>query len=236
MASNNWQYLSEEITEGPRKDEKAYSTTDARMLFKLETKDIANILGYRNADMNWGGGNNLTIYFHNDLEAVSIKKHGQRAYDEFCAARVKRAASKRAREEKDRLARIEMEELQAKQAALRAAQQIADEKNAAKRAKLEADKAAAKEVAGPEAAAMLEYVKCEKALSKIAAEQTSQTQQIAASEQSLRYLKEGDVKLKRRHEAAMAKFNTANMEWEVLKKARQSESLTDSSGVEVLCK
>jgi hypothetical protein len=75
MASTNWEYFTEEMLKGPRKDECLYSTTNAKSQFRLDTSDLATITGYRRPTGHWGGGNSLTMYFQSDLEALSDKKY-----------------------------------------------------------------------------------------------------------------------------------------------------------------
>ena len=129
---------------------------------------------------------------------------------------------------------IVRDEKVAKELILRAAQEIEYDRKAAAdkikydrkvalRAEIEAAKVIAKGPAGPEALAAAEYERSEKAVNKIAAEQISLDQQIARAEWSLSNLKQDDVKLKRKREAVIQRFNIAEMNWGIHKKVKESE-------------
>ena len=77
VASSNWRYLTDIDGAGPRKDEIMLTTTDAKKSFALETSDIARIEGFRRP----GARSTLTLYYHGDLVALSVKKHGQEHFD-----------------------------------------------------------------------------------------------------------------------------------------------------------
>jgi hypothetical protein len=77
VVSSNWRYLTDIDGAGPRKDEIMLTTTDAKKSFALETSDIARIEGFRRP----GARSTLTLYYHGDLVALSVKKHGQEHFD-----------------------------------------------------------------------------------------------------------------------------------------------------------
>ena len=57
------------------------STTEAKKSFDLTTSDISQIQGFRRPHGSWGGGNTLTLYYHSDLVAASVRRHGQETFD-----------------------------------------------------------------------------------------------------------------------------------------------------------
>ena len=80
-SSTNWRYLTEEDRAGPRASEIMMSTTEAKKSFDLTTSDISQIQGFRRPHGSWGGGNTLTLYYHSDLVAASVRRHGQETFD-----------------------------------------------------------------------------------------------------------------------------------------------------------
>jgi hypothetical protein len=136
MASQNWEYLTEEQANGPRKDEQVYSTTNAKSLFRLDTADIAKVTGYRRSHGHWGGGNTLTLYYHGDLEEAAIKKYGKVSYDEYTAAQKLKAEKRAAKYEKERKEQIAAAEKYKLQAAAQEAMRVKMEKEAAIRAEM----------------------------------------------------------------------------------------------------
>ena len=59
--SSNWTRLTEEMANGPRKNEQIYRTPDAKYAFHLETHDLEKIQGYKRGNPSWGGGD-PTLY------------------------------------------------------------------------------------------------------------------------------------------------------------------------------
>lgn len=57
------------------------STTEAKKRFELSTDDLCRIQGFRRPVAHYGGGNNLTLYYHSDLVAAAVKKWGQEHFD-----------------------------------------------------------------------------------------------------------------------------------------------------------
>ena len=97
----------DEDRDGPRAQEPMMRTTFAKEQYDLTTSDITQIQGFRRKP-TWGGGNNLTLYFISDLEAASIRKHGQKYFDEQTKAGKERsgvAAKEREAKEQRRLAK-----------------------------------------------------------------------------------------------------------------------------------
>lgn len=81
-ASANWRYITDEDREGPRKNEIMFSTTDAKKSFALETSDISTLTGLRHQQSGYRSGSTLTMYYRDDLVALSVKKWGQAHFDE----------------------------------------------------------------------------------------------------------------------------------------------------------
>ena len=67
---------------GPRKNEIMLSTMDAKKAFALETSDISALTGLRHPQSGYRSGSTLTMYYHDDLVALSVRKWGQAHFDE----------------------------------------------------------------------------------------------------------------------------------------------------------
>ena len=81
-ASANWRYITDEDRTGPRKNEIMLSTMDAKKAFALETSDISALTGLRHPQSGYRSGSTLTMYYHDDLVALSVRKWGQAHFDE----------------------------------------------------------------------------------------------------------------------------------------------------------
>lgn len=227
MTSTNWIALTEALINGElasKKEERMYSTTDAKSIFKLETRDICKIRGYRRQEKVYGGGNNLTLYFHSDLEDFAIKLMGKVKYDEMVFARAKREANAKARYEKELIEEKERAERQAREAILAEERRVKQQKEMAQQMEIAAAKAAAKAATmaelTPEAVAAIELEKCTKAAKKTETEHTGLIHQMKMAEMTLASLKAKEVSAKRKHEAASEKLAAATEKWELVKKAK----------------
>ena len=100
-ASANWRYITDEDRAGPRKNEIMFSTTEAKKSFALETSDISTLTGLRHPQSGYRSGSTLTMYYHGDLVALSVKKWGQVHFDEKVPAGRKQSGAE-AREQAER--------------------------------------------------------------------------------------------------------------------------------------
>ncbi len=59
-----------------RKDERVFSTMDAKREFKLETRDLEKVTGLRRLSGTWGCGP-TTLYYESDLNRLALEKYDE---------------------------------------------------------------------------------------------------------------------------------------------------------------